>query len=188
MAASLLASAGIAIADVSALAVTTGPGSYTGLRVGLALVRGLSLVDRLPAVGLGTLELLALAGPSAARVCTVLDAGAGKVYAAVFLREENGVSELVAPRVLPRGGLEAFVSEQKTGVTVLRCATEPDFDLVSAVAIAPADRMRTLVEYAARRVAEGAGVKASLLLPQYVGATGARPNRNKVAVGPGGAE
>jgi tRNA threonylcarbamoyladenosine biosynthesis protein TsaB len=57
----LFETCGVASSELDALAVVTGPGSYTGLRVGLALARGLAIVDDLPLVGLSSLELLALA-------------------------------------------------------------------------------------------------------------------------------
>ena len=59
----VLARAGIAVANLQALAVATGPGSFTGLRVGLALVKGLSLAAHLPVLGIPSLDVLAEAQP-----------------------------------------------------------------------------------------------------------------------------
>ena len=72
---------------VDGIGVCVGPGSYTGLRVGLSFARGLALVDDLPAVGIGSLELVALAGcesGAAGKILAVLDAGRERVYAAAF--------------------------------------------------------------------------------------------------------
>jgi tRNA threonylcarbamoyladenosine biosynthesis protein TsaB len=60
--AELLADAGVRPGDLTRVAVTTGPGSFTGTRVGLAFARGLALALKLPCVGVSTLEVLALAG------------------------------------------------------------------------------------------------------------------------------
>jgi tRNA threonylcarbamoyladenosine biosynthesis protein TsaB len=61
----LLLAAGFQIADLEALAVGTGPGSFTGVRIGLAAVRGLALAVDIPAAGVSTLDALAAAAPQA---------------------------------------------------------------------------------------------------------------------------
>src|SRR5689334_21377008 len=55
----LLRSAGLAAADVEAYAVTLGPGSFTGVRVGISTVQGLALASGRPCLGVSTLDLLA---------------------------------------------------------------------------------------------------------------------------------
>ena len=87
---SVLREAGLTVADLERIAVTVGPGSFTGVRVGIAAVRGLGLVTGCPAVGIGTLAVLAerarwLAG--ARPVLAVLDARRGEVYAQSFDRQ-----------------------------------------------------------------------------------------------------
>ena len=52
---------GVAPSDLSAIAVAIGPGSYTGLRVGLALAKGIALAQKLPLVGVPTLDIVAAA-------------------------------------------------------------------------------------------------------------------------------
>ncbi len=78
-----LEDAGVAFADLERMAVTTGPGSFTGVRVGIAAARGLALALDIPAVGIGSLE--ALAAPVArardtGTVVAALDARRGEVY------------------------------------------------------------------------------------------------------------
>ncbi|MGI5922052.1 MAG: tRNA (adenosine(37)-N6)-threonylcarbamoyltransferase complex dimerization subunit type 1 TsaB [Syntrophomonadaceae bacterium] len=71
--------------DVSALAVTTGPGSFTGLRIGLATIKGLSLASQIPVIGISTLEVIAhniIA--TEALVCPLLDARKQEVYTAIY--------------------------------------------------------------------------------------------------------
>lgn len=73
------------LADVSALAVTIGPGSFTGLRIGLAAVKGLSLAADLPVIGVSTLDVLAHnIVYSDTLVCPLLNARKQEVYTAFY--------------------------------------------------------------------------------------------------------
>ncbi|MCX7682468.1 MAG: tRNA (adenosine(37)-N6)-threonylcarbamoyltransferase complex dimerization subunit type 1 TsaB [Anaerolineae bacterium] len=75
---------------LSGIAVTRGPGSFTGLRVGMALAKGLALARGLPLVGIPTLDVLAAAqGQDERPLCAVLQAGRGRIGVA-FYRWRNG--------------------------------------------------------------------------------------------------
>lgn len=82
MAAEALAQAAMAPADLDRIAVTVGPGSFTGLRVGLAFAKGLALALDRPCIGVGTLE--AMAHGQAGFVAAALDARRGRVYLQAF--------------------------------------------------------------------------------------------------------
>ena len=76
----LLHRCAISMANVEALAVAIGPGSFTALRVGLALVKGLALPRKLPIIGMPTLDVLAAGNPpSKMRLAAVLQAGRGRI-------------------------------------------------------------------------------------------------------------
>ena len=60
---SILARSGLTIADVGAVAVSTGPGSFTGLRIGMGLAKGICMARHLPLIGIPTLDSLASAQP-----------------------------------------------------------------------------------------------------------------------------
>lgn len=78
----LMSDAGRALQELGAVAVTIGPGSFTGIRVGLAVAKALSYALSLPLVGLSTLESIAWAGGSVDEVVyPLLDAGKGQIYA-----------------------------------------------------------------------------------------------------------
>lgn len=81
----VMAEAGLGFAEVDRIGVTTGPGSFTGLRVGLAFAKGLALALDRPCVGVGVLEALATRD-AAEPFCTaaVIDAGRGRVYLQIF--------------------------------------------------------------------------------------------------------
>ena len=87
--------AGLGFDRLDRIGVTVGPGSFTGLRVGLAFAKGLAAALAIPAVGVGSLE--ALAEPERGNVVAVLDAKRGQVYLQAF---SDGVP-VSAPDALP---------------------------------------------------------------------------------------
>jgi tRNA threonylcarbamoyladenosine biosynthesis protein TsaB len=98
----LLKQAGIAAKDLDAVAVSVGPGSFTGLRVGLATAKGLALGTGALLVGVPTLEVLAegYAVPDVT-ICALLDARRGEVFMALFKRVGAGGAETRLERVSP---------------------------------------------------------------------------------------
>src|SRR5713226_2055195 len=86
----LLADCGLAPSDLEGLAVSVGPGSFTGLRVGLATVKGLAMALGLPVAPVPTLDALACNLPFAdATVCPLLDARKGEVYCSLYRWRED---------------------------------------------------------------------------------------------------
>lgn len=93
----VLNAAGADYGSLRRIAVTVGPGSFTGLRVGVSAVRGLALTLGVPAVGVTTLEVLAAPHLAADRaVLSVLDAKRGEVYAALYDASGAALKEPVA--------------------------------------------------------------------------------------------
>jgi tRNA threonylcarbamoyladenosine biosynthesis protein TsaB len=91
----VLARAGLSLPDVDVFAVATGPGSFTGLRVGIATMQGLALAANRPLVGVSVLDALAHAADGAGHaVATWVDAWRGDVFAAFYqgAREIEGVT------------------------------------------------------------------------------------------------
>jgi len=85
--AAAMGQAGQTYADLDAVAVSVGPGSFTGLRVGVATVRGLALALKIPAIGVTTLEALATEARQSfpdRRVFAALDGGRGEIHAALY--------------------------------------------------------------------------------------------------------
>src|SRR5215471_19198642 len=82
--AALLEKHGIAKQQIDAFAVVSGPGSFTGLRVGLAAIKALAEILKKPIATVSMLEAAALAGKAEGRVTAVLDAGRGEVYVGVY--------------------------------------------------------------------------------------------------------
>ena len=80
-----LAEAGIQPTALDRIGVTVGPGSFTGLRVGLAFAKGMALALDRPCIGVGTLEALAASYPGPGRTMAVIDGGRGNVYLQIFV-------------------------------------------------------------------------------------------------------
>ena len=90
MAEDMLKNAELSIKNVDAFAVAHGPGSFTGIRIGVSAVKGLAWAADKPCVGVSTLEAMAWHGVSAGGyVCPVMDARRNQVYNAIF-KIENG--------------------------------------------------------------------------------------------------
>ncbi|MGN0974776.1 MAG: tRNA (adenosine(37)-N6)-threonylcarbamoyltransferase complex dimerization subunit type 1 TsaB [Gemmiger sp.] len=84
-----LKACGLTCADVDVWGVTAGPGSFTGLRIGLAAVKGLAFARNTPCAGVSTLEALARCYTGAGTVIPALDARRGQVYWAAFDLESH---------------------------------------------------------------------------------------------------
>jgi tRNA threonylcarbamoyladenosine biosynthesis protein TsaB len=81
----VLRAAQLRLSDLQLLAVSIGPGSFTGLRIGLSVAKGFSLAAGLPIIGVPTLEAFAhAAGRRPGLICPVLDARKKEVYGAAF--------------------------------------------------------------------------------------------------------
>lgn len=98
----LLKEAQLSLDEIDGMAVSLGPGSFTGLRVGLSAVKGLALAAEKPVVGIPTLDALASNLPFTPYViCPILDARKGEVYTALYKDGEGGrVEQLTSYQVL----------------------------------------------------------------------------------------
>ena len=81
----------LSVQDLSAVAVSEGPGSYTGLRVGMAAAKGLCYAMNIPLIGISTLAMMASAALEAPTelVCPMIDARRNEVFTAVFDKKLN---------------------------------------------------------------------------------------------------
>ena len=91
----LLKGAAVSLPEISALGVSIGPGSFTGLRIGLSTVKGLAYGSETPVIGIPTLLAVAARVANwAGLICPFLDARKREVYAALFRRENEAITRL----------------------------------------------------------------------------------------------
>jgi tRNA threonylcarbamoyladenosine biosynthesis protein TsaB len=99
---SLLDKAQITVKDLSGISLSIGPGSFTGLRIGLATAKGLVYDTGLPLVGISTLEAnAARVNDFDGMIGVLLDARKGEIYIALFRRSAAALARLTADSVLP---------------------------------------------------------------------------------------
>ena len=102
MAQSLLSNLDMAISDIDLVAVARGPGSFTGVRIGVAAAKGLAWGADIPVCGVSTLEAMAYQAPEPGMIlCPVMDARRGQVYNALFEWNDGGLLRLCDDRALP---------------------------------------------------------------------------------------
>ena len=134
----LLDQAGLTLNDLSLLAVGRGPGSFTGLRTGLALAKGLAAGAGLPVIGLDSLKAAAFQAfqgfPEAQLVAPIIDARHHQVFTALYQRGtapgRPPLAPVLEPRPLAPGDLPAILAEAAPGREIL--LTGPALDLVTA--------------------------------------------------------
>jgi tRNA threonylcarbamoyladenosine biosynthesis protein TsaB len=158
----LLRPAGVGLSELAAIVVVSGPGSFTGVRVGLSAVKGLAELAQIPVVAVSRLEVLAW---KAGVGSSALDAHRHEVFlrlggAGVAARERlAGADELAA---IHAAGARIAVCDEAAGL-LLKCAW-PDAELVRTLAPTAADAL----ELCAGRVAAGEFADLELLDGHYL--------------------
>jgi len=140
----LLAESGVRLADVELYAAGSGPGSFTGVRIGLAAVKGLAEVAGRPALGISNLAALAACGSGELRA-PVIDARRGEVFAAVF---DRAGGEVISPAVMRLDDFAALVGDRPvewltTGFDIGRAATVVSPELAGVMAKLAMERYRS---------------------------------------------
>ena len=155
-------------ADIACFAAAAGPGSFTGVRVGLAAAKGLAEAAGRPAMSVSNLQALAAFGTRPLRA-TVLDARRGQVYAAVYDSELRAVSPEVVTS-LPEwvSGLPDHVEFVATDFTPFRPALAGTAFFDAPVVTAPRALAAAVARIAWTKLQRGSGQDPAALDANYV--------------------
>ncbi len=171
----LLGALGRDVKDLDAFAVAAGPGSFTGIRIGIGAVKSLAFASGKPVAAVSTLVALAakLASEGPGLVCPLLDAKKGEIYAGLFETGPAGLAEIIPQGAyipdeffarLPVGRIIAFAGSglavYRSGL-MARVGTEARFPERSPFIAAEVGRI------GARLIRAGQGVDAASLEPLY---------------------
>ena len=112
MAEDLLGQCGLTAQDVTHIAVAAGPGSFTGVRIGVAAAKGFAWGGQLPCIGVSTLEAMAKnLGVYDGYVCACMDARRSQVYNALFRAEKGELTPICADRAIALAELKEELSQ-----------------------------------------------------------------------------
>jgi tRNA threonylcarbamoyl adenosine modification protein YeaZ len=188
-----LKSAGFTLRDISGFAVAIGPGSFTGLRIGLSTIKGLAYGADLPLLGVSTLEAWAsLPCTSDRLVCSVLDARKREFYAALFQRRAGLLERITPDQVLPIDRIIKLVCATRrdervlfTGDGLLECRERLGSEIKAEISFADAEDLPTvaggvaLIGEAALRTAHERRNLAAV--PRYLRSAEAQEKARKLA-------
>ncbi len=117
MAEDMLRALKLSFSDVELLACTTGPGSFTGVRIGAALVKGLAFGRNIPCVGVSALEALAQnLAPLKGVLVPCMDARRGQVYTAIFTSDGSVITRKTPDAAIPISELAKMLAEYDSDI------------------------------------------------------------------------
>lgn len=176
MAADLLKNAGLTLEEMDVIAVAAGPGSFTGVRIGVAAAKGLAWPGDKPCAPCSTLESMAWqCAHMDGEICAVMDARRNQVYNARFLARAGGLTRLTEDRAI---SLEELAKEIKksgnpqilVGDGARLCYNTFELEKIQAALMPPHLLYQTaygVARAALRLAAEGGLVSAGQVTPQY---------------------
>ncbi len=179
---------GIASEEIDILAVNAGPGSFTGVRIGVAAVKGLAFSRNLPCVSVSTLESMAynMLGSDCV-VCAVMDARCSQVYNALFRVSRNEITRLTEDRALALTDLKFELERTEEKVVLVGDGAQICADFLNNelknVFLAPINnRIQNASSVACaafKKLDDGEIMTASELMPTYLRLPQAQRELNK---------
>jgi tRNA threonylcarbamoyladenosine biosynthesis protein TsaB len=173
---SVLQTTGTSPADIDCYAVNHGPGSFTGVRIGVSAVKGMAYASEKPCVAVSTLESMAYNLLACdAVICACMDARRHQVYNALFRIKAGYVERLCGDRAI---GIEDLLAEMKEfsdkiilvgdGAELVKRACPDDDRIVLAPAVQRYQRASSTAIIAAEKAVRGELLSSSALMPTYL--------------------
>ena len=173
----MLKNADLTLEDIGAIAIAAGPGSFTGLRIGIAAVKGLAWAADKPCLGVSTLEAMAqTAAHIDGLIVGAMDARRAQIYNAVFEAKDGALTRLIPDRAISLEALADELAGETRRITVLgdggtlcwRYLTEHGAKCLLAPAALLYQNAVGVGLAAERAYARGEAVSAQALLPVYL--------------------
>ncbi|MBE6806464.1 MAG: tRNA (adenosine(37)-N6)-threonylcarbamoyltransferase complex dimerization subunit type 1 TsaB [Ruminococcaceae bacterium] len=175
----LLEITGLTVNQLDAVAVNAGPGSFTGVRIGVSAVKGLAFTDNLPCVSVSTLEAMAVqvSAPCGTLVCGTMDARCQQVYTALFEINQAGKPvRLTADAALTLNQLEEMLKNQDRPIILVGDGSELTYKALNStipqLSLAPApvryQNASGTALVAMEKLLSDETVTAEDLLPEYL--------------------
>lgn len=173
----MLKNADLTLEDIGAIAIAAGPGSFTGLRIGIAAVKGLAWAADKPCLGVSTLEAMAQnAAHIDGLIVGAMDARRAQIYNAVFEAKDGALTRLIPDRAISLEALADELAGETRRITVLgdggtlcwRYLTEHGAKCLLAPAALLYQNAVGVGLAAERAYARGEAVSAQALLPVYL--------------------
>ncbi len=178
MVTNMLSTAKIPFSDIGAFAVSAGPGSFTGIRIGISAVKGMALPKNSPCIPVSTLEAIAYNfSDEDALICAVMDARCNQVYNALFRIKDGKVKRLCEDRAVSVDFLkdEIFKSKVRCEIIIAGDGAEMFFPFVNDkknVILAPKEKVLQsgcgVAKAAEKLFKDGFFKTAEQLLPIYL--------------------
>lgn len=175
MAEQLLAETGVSLRDIDDVAVSRGPGSFTGVRIGVSTAKGLCWGAEKPAIGVSTLAAMAWNGagaPADSLICCAMDARRGQIYNALFRFENGRPAALTPDRAISLAELAEELKNTKNSIFVLGDGAELCYNYLLETglpAVLAPEEVRMQCAWGVCRAAEGETPRsAAELLPVYL--------------------
>jgi len=161
---------GYSFKDLDAIAVTAGPGSFTGVRIGVATVKGLAFYDNIPCISVSTLEAIAYNFTDTnAVICSVMDARRMQFYNALFKAENGKITRLCDDRAISVEDLKKELNEYDN-VIIAGDGARLCFDNIGLdyVSLADEDRIYQNGIGVAKAAVNNKKISAIQLMPVYL--------------------